>query len=100
MSDKIKTSVSQFTSQSQPDLLSSGCGEEVPQLQHPLRHDGRVAVPEERLRAGRVHQHLRCWRWDWAGLQRRGEEVGQVAQRRNNQIQPVTERPPRNPPRF
>lgn len=60
MSDKIKTSVSQFTSESQSDLRSSGCGEEVPQLQRPLRHDGRVAVPEERLCAGRVHQHLRC----------------------------------------
>lgn len=55
-----------------------GGGQEVPQLRHPLRHVGGVAVPEERLHARRVHQHLRRRRRDRDGLHGRGAEVGQV----------------------
>ena len=43
-------------------------GQEVPQLRLPGRDDGPVAVPEERLRAGRVHQHLRRRPGDRVGL--------------------------------
>lgn len=47
------------------------CGQEVPQLRFPGRDDRPVAVPGERVRPGRVHQHLRGRQGDRVGLRRR-----------------------------
>lgn len=44
------------------------CGQEIPQLRLPGRDDRPVAVPQERLCPGRVHQHLCRWLRDRAGL--------------------------------
>ena len=49
------------------------CGQEIPQLRFPGWDDGSVAVPQERLRPGRVHQHLRGRQRDRAGLCGRGQ---------------------------
>lgn len=54
------------------------CCKEIPQLRVPGGDDGAVAVPEERVRQGWVHQHLCSRQRNRASLRRRGQEAQQV----------------------
>lgn len=59
-------------------IFSLDCCKEIPQLRVPGGDDGAVAVPEERLHQGRVHQHLCSRQRNRASLRRRGQEAQQV----------------------
>lgn len=54
-----------------PTISVTDCGQEIPQLRYPSWDVGPEAVPQERLRQRRVHQHLCSRLGDWAGLRRR-----------------------------
>lgn len=62
-----------------PDNPLPGGGQEVPRLRHPQRDDGHLEVPEQRLHARRVHQHLPQRQGDRDSLRGRGQEAGQIS---------------------
>lgn len=59
-------------------VFALDCCKEIPQLRVPGGDDGAVAVPEERLCQGWVHQHLCSRQRNRASLCRRGQEAQQV----------------------
>lgn len=59
-------------------LLVLDCYKEIPQLWLPDRDDGAVAIPEERVCQGWIHQHLCSRQRNWASLRRRGQAAQQV----------------------
>lgn len=59
-------------------IFGLDCCKEIPQLWIPDRDDGAVAVPEERICQGWIHQHLCGRQRNWASLRRRGQAPQQV----------------------
>lgn len=53
-----------------PTISVVDCVQEIPQLQFPSWDDRPVAVSQERLCPGWIHQHLCSRLGDWAGLRR------------------------------
>lgn len=54
-----------------PTVSAVDCSQEIPQLWFSSWDDRPVAVPQERLCPGWIHQHLCSWQWDWVGLRGR-----------------------------
>ena len=85
----------QFGESSNLWYLLPGGSQEVPRLWHPQRDDRHLEVPEQRLHARRVHQHLPQWQGDRDSLRRCSQEAGQISL---SVLHPSHCNPPNAPP--